>query len=486
MRKKDNIFSIILVIVAFLCLVLDIKGQEYEWSAGDFPNSIFLGVYEVEGRYYGAVSNGGLDRFDSNTIYQLSIYELIFSNEDGLNLLEVITIPFEDNYATISLDYIEEANHWIIAQSKVLEEGIQRFRLLLCDLDFNIISERTRDTMGVPFPFYIDSYEGRTQILGTIFGISPVIFYSNYSNADPNPLPPIQIKRSEPNNTFFITSMNINKRNGNMLVFYHGGITELDTNLTQSFRLSYNDVHTSFHGSIIGIGNNYFTHGLTEQGSGNGYKDVVLQKYDTLFNIIAADTVGVEGVDNFPFISNSMDYNSGELLTGGHLDGIYANINFLKTVKKFYLAKYDLNLNRIWYKEYGGDKAYVLDGLKIINNKGCVAFGYIFDILSGIRNGYIMYVDQDGNTVNTINFPLQDQVNIHIVNPGQEYLHILNPDQIVSKVDLFDVSGNKVFTGEILENESKFNVGYLPSGLYSYILHYDGHYILSGKWIKAE
>ncbi len=128
-----------------------------------------------------------------------------------------------------------------------------------------------------------------------------------------------------------------------MLVFYLGGITELDTNLVQSFRLFYDDINTAFHGTILSIDSNYFTHSLTRQESINQYKLVVLQKYDSLFNILKADTVGVNGEDNFPFYNNSIDISYDDIIVGGYLDGIYANSNFNTSVKKFYLAKFDLN-----------------------------------------------------------------------------------------------------------------------------------------------
>jgi hypothetical protein len=475
-----------LLILILFSLKSNLSAQNSEWIAKEFPNSYVLGVFKVDDKYFAALSNGNLDEADSSTVYQLVIYEIIISVENGLSLVESFVFSSEEKYRTFSINYIKEKQQWIFAQTKLLESSRQRFRLLLCDKNFNILSQQTKDTIGDSYPFFIETYESQTQIIGTIFGLTQIVFYCNYEHSDFDTLPSIQMKQSEPNNTFFISSMDINKRNGKMLVFFHGGVTELDTNLWQTFRLNLNDINTSYYGSILSINKNYYTHGLTDKNVNEENKYIVLQKYDSLNNVIAADTVGINGIDNFPFITKSLDYFQDEILVGGHLDGIYANLNFHKSIKKFYLSKYDLNLNQIWYKEFGGNKAFVLNGLKLLESKDCLAFGYIIDTLTGILNGYIMYVDEFGNMINSISPPIKEQFNILIENPGKDQLRIFNPNQIYGTIELYDLSGKKHFSSQLNKKHQVFTLEFLPAGIYAFILRNDGAIIHSESWLKIE
>lgn len=465
------------------------RAQPYDWISNDFPDSRFLGVFEVNGKYYGAVSNGASSNYDPNTIYQLTIYELEFdqSGKPGITLNEIATMPFPENYATITLDYIEETDLWIIVQSAVLSNEKQRYRVILCNQNFEIISQQTLDTISYPIPFHIDSYNGKTYVLGSIFGETQnEIFFMEYFHSNPYYLPPIEVKQSEPRQTYAITSMKIDQRTGDMLVFYYGGITELDTNLHQDLRLGYNDINTAYFGNVIGNQNNYYSHSLTEQDFGNGFKLPIFQKYDTLFNILATDTLGTLGQDHYPFETKSLDYRNNEFLVGGHLDGPYAHLNFDRTIKKFYLAKFDEQMNRLWYKEYGGDRAYILIGLKLLDDGGSLAYGYVTDTLSGLWYAYILHVNANGEILTSSTTPLHPKISIQVVNPGDETLRILNPENIQASIELYDMQGCLVLKNKLHADASDIDTEELPVGLYPYLLIRDGHIISSGKWIKTN
>lgn len=464
------------------------KAQNYDWLSDDFPGSRFLDIFEIDGKYYGAVSNGAKYFYDSTTIYQLSIYEIEFiqEGEPGLFLKEVITIPYPDNFATSGIYFIEENRRWILIQSAVITEGYQTYRVNVYDELFNLISSTSRDTLGYPDPCHIDIYNGKIFILGSIQ--QPPrneLVYLNYSYLKPEP-PSLEIKQSEPQTMFFVTGMKIDQRSGDMLVFYYNGIAVLDSNLHQKKRLGYNQIKTSDVGHVLRANDNYYSHGATSQGLGNGLRFLVFQKYDTLFNILFADTFGISGQDNVPFLTRSLDQREGDFLVGGHLDGPFNSIDFFTHIKKFYLAKYDSNMNRLWYKEYGGDRAYYMFGLKLLEDGTSLAFGTLYDTLTYLRYAYIMHVDENGEILTSTTIPEQPKISIKIVNPGDETLSVLNPEHIEGRIELYDIQGCHVLTGDIGDERSEISTQYLPAGLYPYVLIKDGRTIGSGKWVKAK
>src|SRR5688500_19062759 len=73
--------------------------QEFEWTAEDFYGSTFIDIYNINGRYFGAVSTGAMVNFNPNVDYKLAIYELNFENlgEPDFIVNEIITIPYSEN-----------------------------------------------------------------------------------------------------------------------------------------------------------------------------------------------------------------------------------------------------------------------------------------------------------------------------------------------------------------------------------------------------
>ncbi len=488
MNKNHLIFRLILSVCMTVGIICDIKAQNYDWLSNDFPGSRFLDIFEIDGKYYGAVSNGAKYYYDSTTIYQLSIYEIEFihEGEPGLFLNEFITIPYPGNFATSGIYYIEENKRWILIQSSVINEGYQTYRVNVYDNLFNLISSNSLDTLGYPDPCHIDIYNGKLFILGSIQQPPrDELIYLNYSYLKPE-TPVLEIKQSEPRTMFFVTDMKIDQRTGDLLVFYYNGIAVLDSTLHQKKRLGYNQIKTSDHGHALGVNDHYYSHGATSQGLGNGLRLLVFQKYDTLFNILFADTFGIKGQDNYPFLTRSIDQRNGDFLVGGHLDGPFNSVDFYSNVKKFYMAKYDSNMNRLWYKEYGGDRAYVMFGLKLLEDGTSLAFGTLYDTITYLRYAYIMHVDENGEILTSTTMPNQSKTSIQIVNPGDETLRILNPDHIEGRIELYDIQGCHILTGEIGSEISEIDTQDLPAGLYPYVLIKDGHSIESGKWVKAK
>lgn len=479
--------------IIFLCYINvlvspDIYAQQYEWTLDEFVGSMFLDIFEVNGEYYAAVSNGAMLSYDPNVEYKLSIYKIQFesASKPDFTLNEVFSLPSPENYSTNVIHYIQEKSLWIMVQHSVVSLGKQRYKVILCNENFDVIAESSIDTLGNPINFHIDSYNGYTYILGTILGPpGDQLFYLKYSHDSLNILPSINITQSEPMTMTWITSMNVDNKTGNMLVFYYNGIAVLDSNLYQLKRFNSIEVATSDHGYLIDIGENYYSHGARDSSWDVGIRKMVLHKYDTNFAILKADTFGWPGQDNYPFFAKSIDHNNGRILVGGHFDGPFNSPNTFGNLKKYYLAQYDLDLNQLWYKEYGGDKAYWLAGVHLLEDGDCFAYGFITDVEDSRRYAYIMHVDKNGEILSSQTIPYP-KTSIKVVNPGDEILRIHNPENLNVRIALYDMQGHEIIRREILSELTEFNVAGLPAGIYPYIFTKDKIVIGSGKWIKAQ
>src|SRR5688572_16225997 len=223
MIVKADFMSKIILCLAINLIYFNGRAQQYEWLSNNFPGSRFIDVYEHNGKIYGVVSNGAMFFYNPLATYQISIYEMEFENlgEPAFLLHEITSISFPENYATLVADYIEESGLWLLVQSAVISEGFQRYRVILCDELFNIIEEQTHDTLGYPIQFHIDDFNGKTYVLGSIIGPPrDELFYYEYHHDNPFELEEIQITQSEPTPMFWVTSMNVDERTGNFLIFY--------------------------------------------------------------------------------------------------------------------------------------------------------------------------------------------------------------------------------------------------------------------------
>ncbi len=270
-----------------------------------------------------------------------------------------------------------------------------------------------------------------------------------------------------------------------MLVFYYNGVAEIDSQFTKVIDKRYNQIHTSDHGTVAQIDANYFSHGATNQAPGDNKRLLVLQKYDSLFNITFADTFGIFGQDNYPFINKSLDIKNDEVLVGGHLDGPITHLQLDLFIKKFYVAKYDTNMNRLWYKEFGGDRAYILYGLKLLDNGESMIYGYVRNLTTLKKYAYMMLLDANGDIKTSIEIPDSEASSIQVVNPGSDHLIILNPDEKVGKIQIYDSNGRMLFTQDFDASNVEIPMENYPSGMYPYQILVGNRLEKIGKWIKS-
>ncbi|HEY3386284.1 MAG TPA: hypothetical protein VGK46_07235, partial [Saprospiraceae bacterium] len=398
------LFNTFFLVIILHLLVEDTAAQNYEWVSDNFPGSHVIGIEEKDGKVYAIISNGELAAYDPNIDYKVVLYEMEFiqTGEPGFILTEVNSVQYSDAFATSSVRYVDETRTWILVQAAFGNEGKQIFRVELRDENLELITTSSIDTFGYPLTCHIDTYEGKTFILGSILGPpSDELLYLVYSHTDPKYLPPIVVKQSEPRPTFWVTSMNIEDKTGEMLIFYYNGIARLDTNLHQVLRLGYDEIKTSDHGTAISTSTRYYSHGTADQVGTGGSRLNVLHMYDTSFTLLNADTFGISIPDNYPFYIKSLVLRDEKILVGGHLDGPFTHFPIYKSIKKFYLAKYDTDMTLQWYKEYGGDRAYWMAGVHLLDDGSSLAYGFVTDLIDEYRYAYILHVDENGDIISS-------------------------------------------------------------------------------------
>jgi hypothetical protein len=265
--------------------------QAFEWTADNFPGSLFRNVIEKNDSLIGIVTNATLD--DTDVEYQLTSFSIqVEPGESDMEVDYLQQVVFPDHYATLAVEYIEATGLWLAFQSKFIAQGRYNLRAILFNDKFEILNEQSVDTLGYPLIVQIDSDGAHTYVLGFLLGPpGNELIYLEYSYSTPTVLPPIIIRQSEPNPMYFITSMNIDPRTGNMLVFSASGITILDSSFYQVADYNAVEVFTQDHGHLLGTGNYYYSHGARDSAWDVGLRKLVIHKYDTSFQILKADTL---------------------------------------------------------------------------------------------------------------------------------------------------------------------------------------------------
>lgn len=461
-----------------------------EWTFNDFNGSMSHIIREIEGEPYLFVTSGSTNEVIPGVDYKLVGYQIQFDINGSLNFtpVEFITLSSQPDslYATWSVDYIPDTKEWFIVQTCIISPGKLRHKFILCDDEFNIESKRYVETQGnVDIPFYLSSFGSHTYILGTILGPPSFIAFIDYDHNNKGHLSPIKIGQTYPMQSTWITSMFVDPKSLNMLAFYYDGIQELDTNLVQKNKYSRLDIHTGIHGQLISNGTNYFSHGSYRFGT-DGYKLNLIQKYDSLFQIISADTLGERAHDNYPFVFNSMDTLNNEILVGGHLDGPFSHFDIFKSIKKYYLAKYDEDLNQLWYREYGGDNTYWMTGLKILKDETIMAYGFITDTIDGFRHAYVMHVAKNGDLISSTALGTNEDSGVHLVNEIGGSIIISNPHNLEIQFYLFDQSGINIMRKTIFGDHNKIDLNFLPNACYYYTINKNSKLLTSGKLLKLD
>ena len=461
--------------------------QLNDYIFDSFSGSDVLGIFEIDNRIIVPVSNG-LNLVEHGcSKYDLIFYELVhLSGGANIELVEIHRIELEPGEQVFAIDYIQETDEWIWIQKLDLGFDHIDYKIYVYSSSFELAISSSVVATGQPIYFHIDTYNGKTCILGSILkAFDDKLFYAEYVHHSAEGIQSILIGQSSPDKMFWITDMRLDRNNGYMLVFYYNGIAVLDSTLWQVNNYDlFSGIATQDHGNVIGWGENYFSHGARDSAWDDGRRKMVIHKYDADFHVLKADTIGWISQDNYPAIVKSLDMYEGLLLVGGHLDGPFNSPDFHGNIKYFYLAKYNTDLEQMWYKEYGGDRAYTINGLELLRDESSVAYGFITDTITGFRYGYLMYVDENGDIISSQEIPPLQRPPLTVINPGDDQLTILNPTAVQARILLTSLDGKELLNATFQSETATYDMHTLPAGMYPYVFYINDKPVKSGKWVK--
>ena len=165
------------------------------------------------------------------------------------------------------------------------------------------------------------------------------------------------------------------------------------------------------------------------------------------------------------------------------LDGPFNGfVNFYERKRKFYLAKYDIQMNRIWYKEYGGDTGYLPVGLHLLPEGDALVYGYTVDSITLDRVAFLMYVNEHGELVSSKEIAVETPFRIHN-QPGMPLL-IDNAENIPCTIQIFSLNGQCVFEQRLTDGLNKIQGTDWPPGVYPFVISSQNRHLHSGKWLR--
>lgn len=151
------------------------------------------------------------------------------------------------------------------------------------------------------------------------------------------------------------------------------------------------------------------------------------------------------------------------------------------------IAKYDLQLNRVWTKIVGGDRRYMPVEVHPTVTGGFMIAGGLRDNLNGNQHApFTMFFDADGELVGKEAFSGGRYEFTIYGNPGRESLRIMGqwPGRQV-RLSVVDVMGRSMLTDYLSEGMNEFNTSPWPSGTYFLsITDETGRALWSQPWIR--
>jgi hypothetical protein len=201
--------------------------------------------------------------------------------------------------------------------------------------------------------------------------------------------------------------------------------------------------------------------------------------------ITFADTFGRPGQDDYPFIYRSLDALNNEFLIGGILEGPIPMAEGIPL--KFFLAKYDHDMQMLWYREYGGEYNYRINGLKILSENRYLVYGYRLEPEDGIRYPYILITDENGEitSTNEVNRISADFMQILYSTESTDF--ILDIHEPIQELQLMTIDGRIVLARQDLSTgRHVFDMSDLVPGVYPVVAHSHDGKTQSGKWLKRR
>lgn len=197
--------------------------------------------------------------------------------------------------------------------------------------------------------------------------------------------------------------------------------------------------------------------GLLVCGTIDGnYKSIILTRFSSTGDSLWTKSIG--GTLNTSLASIQLANDGGFILAGTRNDNVL-------------LMKLDDNANVIWSKTFGGNNPDKAIYLQQTSDNGYIILAQTESF--GAENIYLIKTDYAGSTVNQMtnmgkSDPAKD-FNLY-PDPFSSSITIRIPGNRNSKFSIADIAGRIVFYGELMGESERFDLSFLPAGLYYAII----------------
>ncbi len=158
-----------------------------------------------------------------------------------------------------------------------------------------------------------------------------------------------------------------------------------------------------------------------------------------------------------------------------------------KTPTQVFIARYDLNLDRVWTKIVGGDRRYWPTEIHPTQQGGFMVAGGLVDVLDNLKIvPFTMYFDSDGEVVGTPE-PAPGRYAFTIYgNPGREALRIMaEKGERKVLLQVVNAMGQPRLHRHLVEGMNEFDTAWWPSGTYLMsIMDEQGQVLWSQPWVR--
>ncbi len=199
-----------------------------------------------------------------------------------------------------------------------------------------------------------------------------------------------------------------------------------------------------------------------------GSQDQIIVRYkynsDTAFynNVVKVENLAGAAIYENQYGSMKRDIN-GDLILGGY-ENLSINPNGSGNPNHVYLAKYDTNLEKVWYKRFGGDFYHQSYNLTPLSNGNILIYGNIHNYFGAFeREGFYILVDGKGDIVSSTHSVFPIKTITVSPNPVKDRLHIDLPVNDVTTIQIYNSLGALVYQGQ---SENNIKVQEFPRGHY--------------------
>ncbi|WP_167609835.1 T9SS type A sorting domain-containing protein [Maribellus sediminis] len=220
----------------------------------------------------------------------------------------------------------------------------------------------------------------------------------------------------------------------------------------------------------------------SSQSDGAGSFDVFLMKIDDDGNELWFKTYG------------GVEFEYGEqvqLSNDNHLYLIGTSASFSNDyTTDHYLVKTDLNGNIIWSKNYGSTESDYSSSLICTEDSGCVFAGWTRKGQIGKEDIVFYKISKNGEQDLLSIIPqINDSVEQILIYPNpvndRFFVEVKSDSQSSFKIQLYNLNGAKVYSGDVLPNSKTVHKPIISSGTYIYTISQNSQIVYKGKLTVA-